>query len=86
MGECETNISSTSTRISVLENTKSVRYIGIYQQEITLAAGGEFFQAIPTKYQNGGYFYLINCSINSLQFTANMEGFYMAVKNRGTGT
>ena len=65
---------------------KAARYVGLYEQEITLAAGGEFYQAIPSTYQNGGYIYFINCSGNSLNFTANMEGYNMAVKNRGAST
>jgi len=65
---------------------KAARYVGLYEQEITLAAGGEFYQAIPSEYQNGGYIYIINCSGNSLNFTGNMEGYNMAVKNRGAAT
>ncbi len=65
---------------------KAMRYVGLYEQEIVLAAGGEFFQAIPSEYQNGGYIYIINCSGNSLNFTGNMEGYNMAVKNRGAAT
>ena len=65
---------------------KAVRYVGLYEQEIVLAAGGQFYQAIPSEYQNGGYIYFINCSGNSLNFTANMEGYNMAVKNRGAVT
>lgn len=65
---------------------KAARYVGLYEQEIVLAAGGEFYQAIPSEYQNGGYIYFINCSGNSLNFTANMEGYNMAVKNRGAST
>lgn len=65
---------------------KTVRYVGLYEQEIVLAAGGEFYQAIPSEYQNGGYIYIINCSGNSLNFTGNMEGYNMAVKNRGAAT
>lgn len=65
---------------------KAVRYVGLYEQEIVLAAGGEFYQAIPSEYQNGGYIYIINCSGNSLNFTGNMEGYNMAVKNRGAAT
>lgn len=65
---------------------KSMRYIGVYEQEITLAGGGTFFQAIPSQYQNGGYFYFINCSGNSLNFSANMEGYNMAVRNLSTDT
>ena len=58
-----------------------MRYIGVYQQQITLAGNGDFFQALPSEYQNGGYYYFINCSGNSLHFCANMEGYYMAVSN-----
>lgn len=65
---------------------KAMRYVGLYEQEIVLAAGGEFYQAIPSEYQNGGYIYIINCSGNSLNFTGNMEGYNMAVKNRGAAT
>ena len=65
---------------------KAMRYVGLYEQEIVLAAGGEFYQAIPSEYQNGGYIYIINCSGNSLNFTGNMEGYNMAVKNRGEAT
>ena len=65
---------------------KAARYVGLYEQEIVLAAGGEFYQAIPSEYQNGGYIYIINCSGNSLNFTGNMEGYNMAVKNRGAAT
>ncbi|MGN0349904.1 MAG: hypothetical protein ACI4DR_10260 [Roseburia sp.] len=80
--ETEVNalISEISTRLA-----SAARFIGLYQQQIVLEANGEFFQAIPAQYQNGGYFYLINCSGNSINFTANMEGYYMAAKNRGTG-
>ena len=64
----------------------AMRWIGMYNQEITLAAGGEFYQLIPEQYHNWGYQFFINCSGNSLNFTANMEGFNMAVKNRGSVT
>ena len=59
----------------------ALRYVGFYDQEISLAANGEFFQAIPTNLQNGGYIYYINCSNNSCKFICNMEGYNMAVKN-----
>lgn len=63
-----------------------VRYLGLYEQEITLAGGGTFFQEIPSAYQGLGIFYEINCSGNSLNFIANMEKYAMAVKNISSET
>ena len=63
-----------------------VKYLGLYEQNITLAGGGTFFQEIPTQYQNGGAFYVINCTGNSLNFLANMEECAMAVRNISSDT
>lgn len=64
----------------------AVKYIGLYEQEITLAGGGTFFQEIPAQYQNLGNFYMINCSNNSLNFLCNMESYTMAVRNISSET
>lgn len=65
---------------------KGIRLIGIYQQDITLAGGGTFFQSIPSQYQNPAYIYTINCAGNSLNFLANMETYAMAVRNISSDT
>lgn len=59
---------------------------GLYEQKITLVAGGEFFQALPSQYQKDAYIYMINCSGNSCKFIANMEKYHMAVKNISSET
>lgn len=64
----------------------AVQYMGLYEQEITLAGGATFFQAIPAGYRDAAWAYLINCSGNSLNFTANMEVYNMAVKNLSGST
>lgn len=60
---------------------RCVSYNGLYEQNIRLAPGQTFFQAIPTEYQNPSFFYIINCTGHSAEFAANMEGYHMAVKN-----
>lgn len=60
---------------------RCVSYNGLYEQNIRLAPGQTFFQAIPTEYQNAAFFYIINCTGHSAEFAANMEGYHMAVKN-----
>lgn len=79
--EINTQMSAIGSRLGT-----GARYVGVYQQQITLSGYGDFFQIIPAEYQNGGYFYIINCAGNSLRFVSNMEGYYMAVHNITTDT
>ena len=80
------------SEVNVMESALSqrcgtaVRWIGLFEQEITLAGGTTFFQSIPSQYCVGGYFYNINCTGNSLNFTCNMEGYNMAVRNTSSST